>query len=191
MVKKKYIYGTDRNCIICWKAFRPRDKGSQQRCCSNACRGALQTRKVTRSCMVCGKSFAPKRPGYQTCSRKCGTTLRLSRRKVDPLVEVRKRLAVFCCSLIARCLRNKTDRTAHLLGYSVEDLRAHLESHFEPGMSWDNYGKDIDSWSIDHTRPISSFPMTATLAEINAMENLRPMWHRQNCSKRNTWKEGR
>ena len=60
-------------------------------------------------------------------------------------------------------------------------------SHFEPGMSWENYGKGADSWSIDHSRPISSFTMTATLAEINALENLRPMWHRKNCAKKNKW----
>ena len=50
-------------------------------------------------------------------------------------------------------------------------------------MSWDNYGKSNDQWSIDHSRPISSFPMTTTLAEINALENLRPMWHRKNCAR--------
>jgi len=87
----------------------------------------------------------------------------------------------------ARCLRNKTDRTAALLGYSVEALRTHLEAHFEPGMSWGNYGKRNEQWSIDHSRPISSFPMTTTLAEINALENLRPMWHRKNCAKKNKW----
>ena len=184
---KKYRYGEERNCVICGKSFRPRDKGSVQQCCSNSCRGALQTKKATRACAVCGVQFLPSRPEYETCSRACGTALRLSRRKIDPMVEVRKRLAVFCCSLIARCLRNKTDRTAALLGYSVEALRTHLEAHFEPGMSWDNYGKRNDQWSIDHSRPISSFPMTTTLAEINALENLRPMWHRKNCAKKNKW----
>ena len=187
---KKYRYGEERSCVICEKSFKPRDKGSVQKCCSNSCRGALQTKKATRDCAVCGMQFLPSRPECKTCSRACGTVLRLSRRKIDPMVEVRKRLAVFCCSVIARCLRNKTDRTAALLGYSVEELRAHLESHFEPGMSWDNYGKRNDQWSIDHSRPISSFPMTTTLAEINALENLRPMWHRKNCAKKNKW-EGR
>lgn len=187
---KKYRYGEERSCVICGKSFKPRDKGSVQKCCSNSCRGALQTKKATRDCAVCGMQFLPSRPECKTCSRACGTVLRLSRRKIDPMVEVRKRLAVFCCSVIARCLRNKTDRTAALLGYSVEELRAHLESHFEPGMSWDNYGKRNDQWSIDHSRPISSFPMTTTLAEINALENLRPMWHRKNCAKKNKW-EGR
>jgi len=184
---KKYRYGEERKCAVCGNAFKPRDKGSKQQCCSNVCRGVLQTRKATRSCAVCGKEFLPSRPGYETCSRTCGTTLRLSRRKFDPMVKVRNRLAVFCCSLIARCLRNKTDRTASLLGYSVDDLRAHLEAHFEAGMSWSNYGKGSEEWSIDHSRPISSFPMATTLAEINALENLRPMWHRENCAKKNKW----
>lgn len=44
-----------------------------------------------------------------------------------------------------------------------------------------------EEWSIDHSRPISSFPMTTTLAEINALKNLRPMWHRKNCAKKNKW----
>lgn len=189
-MNKKYRYGEERSCAICLKRFKPRDKGTQQKCCSNECRGALQTRKAMKNCSVCGKEFLPSRPIYNTCSRACGVAFRISRREIDPMVDVRRRLAVFCCSSIARCLRNKTDRTRILLGYSTEELRAHLEKHFQLGMTWENYGKGKDQWSIDHTRPISSFATTAKLAEINALENLRPMWHSQNCSKKNKWKEG-
>jgi hypothetical protein len=66
-------------------------------------------------------------------------------------------------------------------------LREHLELHFQPGMDWYNYGKKAGQWSIDHTRPISRFPASATMLEINALNNLRPMWHIENCSKRNKW----
>lgn len=184
---KKYRYGEKRGCVICQRSFRPKDRGSNQKCCSNACRGVLQTWKATKTCAICGEKFLPTRPRYETCSRSCGTMLRLSRRKIDPMVGVRKRLAVFCCALIARCLRNKSDKTASLLGYSVEELRTHLEAHFESWMSWRNYGKGNTEWSIDHSRPISSFPASATLAEINALENLRPMCHRKNCAKKNKW----
>lgn len=183
----KYRYGTERECVICGTPFSPRDKGSEQRCCSNNCRGKLQTQRAQRACAWCGKTFLPVQPTYKNCSRRCGTAYRMSRRTIDPMVDVRRRLALFCCSAIARCLRNKTDRTAALLGYSVEQLRSHLEAHFEPGMCWDNYGKGRTEWSIDHTRPISSFPLTATLAEINSLKNLRPMWHPKNCSKRDKW----
>lgn len=186
-MKKTYIYGDETACATCEKTFRPRDKGSKQKFCSYACRGVHQTQQAIKKCAVCEKDFMPSRPSYKTCSRPCGVAFRSARRVRDPMVEIRAKLAVFCCTVIARCLRNKTDRTAELLGYSAEELRTHLEKHFEPGMSWENYGKGMDSWSIDHSRPITKFPATATLAEINALENLRPMWHRKNCAKKNKW----
>lgn len=35
----------------------------------------------------------------------------------------------------------------HLLGCTAEELTAHLEAKFTPGISWDNYGA---SWEMDH-----------------------------------------
>lgn len=188
-MNKKYVYGDERPCAICSIRFRPRDKASKAICCSNKCRGKLQTLRATIKCAVCGVDFLPSRTTYVTCSRKCGTTYRISRRVPDPMVSARKALAVYCCSLIARCLREKTGKTRIMLGYSVDELRKHLEAHFEPGMGWNNYGKKQGQWSIDHTRPISSFPKDAKMNEINALENLRPMWHSQNCAKKNKWKD--
>jgi hypothetical protein len=99
---------------------------------------------------------------------------------------------MFCCSTLARSLRGsaKSNKVARLLGYSTRTLLRHLESYFEEGMTWANYGKKKGQWSIDHTRPISSFPPMTPIKEINALSNLRPMWHSQNCSKRAKW-EGR
>ena len=187
-MKKKYTYGSLRKCIICKTEFRPRDRLSTQKTCSNKCRGLLQTQKATRICPICGKGFVPKRPGYKTCCRKCGLVFKASRRVHDPMVSVRRKLASFCCSSIARCLRNKTDRTYKLLGYSVRELKTHIESLFEDGMTWSNYGNTFGSWSIDHIRPISSFSADSKLSEINALSNLHPLWHSDNCSKGNKWK---
>jgi hypothetical protein len=39
----------------------------------------------------------------------------------------------------------------HLVGYTVEDLMAHLESLFVGGMNWENMG----DWHIDHKVPKS------------------------------------
>lgn len=173
--------------MVCEKTFCPRDKVSGQKFCSYACRGIYQTRQATKTCPICATQFVPTRPGYQTCSRGCGAALREQTKIPDPMVKVRNKMALFCCSAIARSLRNKTDRTAALLGYSSEELRDHLERNFQQGMSWENYGKGRNDWSIDHTRPISTFPPTATIAEINSLDNLRPMWHSQNCAKKNKW----
>src|ERR1035437_4991386 len=37
-----------------------------------------------------------------------------------------------------------------LLPYTIEELMAHLESKFEPGMTWENRGKGPGKWHCDH-----------------------------------------
>lgn len=189
---KKYCYGSLKSCLVCGVQFRPRDADTatyQARYCSGGCRNKARSIHVERACVIYGSRFKPIRAATQTCGRKCGGVFRLSNRTPDPMAVVRKRLAVFCCTVIARCLRNKTDKTAEMLGYTVNDLCEHLERHFESGMSWENYGKKAGQWSIDHTRPISTFSPETTVMEINALSNLRPMWHVENCSKRNRWSQ--
>lgn len=176
-----------KECPICGKRFTPKDADTgsyQARYCSYACNNKSRTIHVAQPCVSCGKVFKPRRAGHKACSYACGAAVRRQNRVLDPMVAMRGRLARFCCSCIARCLRNKTDRTAVLLVYTVEQLRAHLEAQFEPGMSWSNYGKGKGQWSIDHIRPILTFPSEASIQEINALNNLRPLWHSENCAKR-------
>lgn len=70
-----------------------------------------------------------------------------------------------------------------LVGYSVDDLKKHLERQFQPGMSWDNYG----DWHIDHRTPISVFnyetPEHEDFKRCWALENLQPMWAKENIIK--------
>ena len=80
--------------------------------------------------------------------------------------------------LVKRVLWYTTDKetTSKLLGYSSRELKAHLESLFESGMSWENYGNGPGCWNIDHIRPVSSFEPGAFPREVNSLSNLRPMW---------------
>lgn len=77
----------------------------------------------------------------------------------------------------------KGGRTFDLLGYTVEELMASLESKFKPGMSWENHG----AWHIDHKRPISSFNFGSAndpeFHECWSLENLQPLWAKENLSK--------
>lgn len=62
-----------------------------------------------------------------------------------------------------------------LLGCSINEVREHLESQFQPGMSWDNYGHE---WDVDHIRPCSKFNIFDS-AEQQAcfhFSNLQPLW---------------
>ena len=63
-----------------------------------------------------------------------------------------------------------------LVGYTVEQLRKHLERQFTKEMSWDNYGS---YWWIDHIIPIKAFnfetPDDYDFKRCWALKNLRPL----------------
>ncbi len=73
--------------------------------------------------------------------------------------------------------------TELLVGYSLQELRTHLERQFLPNMSWANMGE----WHIDHIVPLNSFKITgADDPEIRrawALTNLRPLWAADNLKK--------
>jgi len=87
-------------------------------------------------------------------------------------------------SLKRRWTSKKGSSWELLLGYSLQELRDHLETKFTNGMSWDNYGK----WHVDHIVPQNSFifssPSDDKFRACWALTNLQPLWGTDNCSKR-------
>jgi Skp family chaperone for outer membrane proteins len=80
--------------------------------------------------------------------------------------------------------RGKEGRSwKELVPYSIEELKAHLESRFCEGMSWENR----HLWHIDHKRPIASFHYTSPdddeFKECWALSNLQPLWAFENQRK--------
>ena len=73
--------------------------------------------------------------------------------------------------------------TLELLGCSIEQLRAHLEAQFKPGMNWDNWTRD--GWHIDHVRPLASFDLADPEQQRAACHysNLQPLWAIDNLAK--------
>ena len=69
------------------------------------------------------------------------------------------------------------------LGCSIEELKLHLESKFQPGMSWDNW--DRYGWHIDHIKPLASFDLTDRKQFLEACHytNLQPLWATDNIIK--------
>jgi len=67
------------------------------------------------------------------------------------------------------------------LGCSIEELKKHLESQFQPGMTWDNYGE----WHIDHIVPFAKFDMIKLEDQQKACHytNLQPLWAKDNLKK--------
>ena len=71
------------------------------------------------------------------------------------------------------------------LGCTVNELKVYLESKFQTGMSWDNYG--YYGWHIDHIKPLASFDLSdrKQLLEACHYTNLQPLWAKDNISKGN------
>jgi hypothetical protein len=84
-----------------------------------------------------------------------------------------------------RSMKNYQKETSWfaILGYTRDDLVAHLERQFTKGMSWDNMGE----WHIDHIVPLSSFnidsPESPDFSRAWDLTNLRPLWANENMSK--------
>lgn len=70
-----------------------------------------------------------------------------------------------------------------LVGYTMHELRSHLESQFLPGMSWDAHGRQ--GWHIDHILPKRCFDLTTVegARDYWRLSNLRPLWAKDNIAK--------
>lgn len=70
-----------------------------------------------------------------------------------------------------------------LVGYTLDQLKIHIEKQFQRGMSWANMGE----WHIDHIIPKSLFKyQSAECPEFKAawaLTNLQPLWAGDNKAK--------
>jgi len=78
------------------------------------------------------------------------------------------------------------------LPYSMQELKQHIESLFDPWMNWENHGKynsNRRTWQIDHIKPHSSFHYDnmdcEEFRQCWALSNLRPLESLANIKKGN------
>ena len=103
----------------------------------------------------------------------------------DPNYTVAMRLRARLYEMVTKAGAAKTGKFRELVDVSREQLLAHLESQFAPGMSWENMGQ----WHIDHIRPCASFDLTdpAQQRECFHYSNLQPLWAEDNWQKSDKW----
>jgi hypothetical protein len=77
----------------------------------------------------------------------------------------------------------KSESVLRALGCSVEELIKHLESKFQPGMTWQNHTRD--GWHIDHIKPLCTFDLSdpEQFAKACHYTNLQPLWAKENAAK--------
>jgi hypothetical protein len=97
--------------------------------------------------------------------------------------EYRLKKAMRCRIYTALKGIRKMKKTFEFLGCTAQELRQHLESQFEPGMTWQNYGSH---WHVDHVFPLAWFDLSDPEHQKKAfgLKNMQPMWAEENSRKR-------
>ena len=77
------------------------------------------------------------------------------------------------------------------LGCSVEEFKKYIESLWEIGMTWENWG--LKGWHLDHIIPLASFDLTDREKFLKACHytNIQPLWALDNFLKKDKliWKK--
>lgn len=103
------------------------------------------------------------------------------RAETDPVYKLKRLLRGRIIGTIKRA--SPRGRSIALLGCTVVEYRAYLESLFKPGMTWDNHGPK--GWHIDHIRPCASFDLTKSEEQRACFHysNTQPLWWVSNLQK--------
>ena len=87
-------------------------------------------------------------------------------------------------SRINLALKNKSNSSEELLGYSIKKYIIYLEKQFDENMNWENYGT---YWEIDHIKPISLFDLEneQEIKKCFNYKNTKPLSINENRKKGN------
>jgi hypothetical protein len=97
----------------------------------------------------------------------------------DSFYKCRKTIRNMITCVFSKTNYTKKTKTAEIIGCSFEEFKAHIESKFKPGMSWENR----HLWQIDHIMPVSMAKTYDEVVRLNHYKNLRPLWAHENRSK--------
>lgn len=145
-----------------------------------------------KACIDCGEvhpvSEFPKhkdksvKGGYATISR-CKRCKSLFNRIRNRTTKSRRGENVSKLARAAIMRGGTSPRLEELLGYSVADLKAHLERQFTDGMNWKRFLKR--EIHIDHIIPVARFDFSKDGEWLAcwSLDNLQPLWAEDNLSK--------
>jgi hypothetical protein len=112
------------------------------------------------------------------------------RRKNDLNFRIYCRLSTSLRDCLKAVSARKFSKTTDILGCSISDFKLYIESKFEVGMDWDNYGK---IWHLDHIIPRALFDLLKQ-DQVRAcfhFSNYQPMFVTENISKSDKLPDGR
>ena len=103
------------------------------------------------------------------------------RNKNNPQFKLKRNLRRRIHHILKGC--SKSQHSIDLLGCEINFYIKYLESKFQEGMNWDNYG--MYGWHVDHIIPCSSFDLTDIEQQKRCFNysNTQPLWWIDNLKK--------
>ncbi len=104
-----------------------------------------------------------------------------ARKANEPAYAMMERLRSRLGNALSRCGAGKSASTMQLVSCTSEQLAAHIEAQFLPGMSWDNRSE----WHVDHIIPCAAFDLLDPAQQQKCFHytNLQPLWAADNLRK--------
>jgi len=77
------------------------------------------------------------------------------------------------------------DYADSLLGVSIIEFKNYIESLWQSDMNWENHGKGISKWQLDHVSPLCLIDLTnkTQLKTSFNYKNIRPVWNKEHKNK--------
>lgn len=110
---------------------------------------------------------------------------RLNKKRVDrynsdevyrQVVLIRNRISLF---IKRTSSKNYNSEIKQIIGLDIVNFKSYIESKFDIGMSWGNYGE----WSIDHIEPLALAKNKTDVIKMSHYTNLQPLWLKDNLIK--------
>lgn len=176
-VRRLFYYKT---CPVCGIEFEIRSRYySKQVYCSSKCCGVQYKGKIPLN-----KIWEDKKARTKYYHE---TYMKIPNKKKALAVRTTIR-ATILAYLAAERHYNKKSNLEPVVGCSVAQLIEHIESQWQPWMTWDNWGHS--TWHLDHIKPLSMFDLADPIqfAEANHYTNIRPLPAHENFVKYNFYR---
>lgn len=111
---------------------------------------------------------------------------RRNKRHTDPMFKLKHNLQVRFQMAIKSKYFCKDSHFKDYIGYTLPELKLHIENQFKEGMYWNNHGKwdaAVKRWQIDHIIPLDSAKTPEELYKLCHYTNLQPLWAAENFQK--------
>lgn len=130
-------------------------------------------------------SYKKKSQEYRIKNREVLNAQQRQKRKEDPIFKITNNIRKSIQSYTRIKNFEKTSHFNDYIGCTPLEFRSHIESLFQPGMTWENCGKGKGKWNLDHNIPLDTAQTIEELYRLNHYSNIRPLWSEYNNLKSN------